>query len=90
MKIFKNRDTQLHAFAIWAVGITLIYLSVPFWLVVPGQVAFALLWELKDLLLIRKDFGSRASEVKYNWADIADFAWGIGATAIVILLRNIL
>lgn len=90
MKILHNRDTQLHAFAIAAMMFAVHLFSQSWlWANIAGIIA-ALLWELKDYYLKRKDFGSLKNTVKYDWPDVLDFGWGVLLFNIAIAIHYFL
>lgn len=86
----KQKDKQLHFFAMLALCMTLIYLGVNLYITLGIAVVFALLWEVKDYYLIRKDFGSRANEVKYDWPDVLAFLAGIAATFLIVTIKKLI
>lgn len=47
------------------------------WWIALAAIAVGLLWELSNYYLVRKDFGSRKNEVRYDWLDVVPFGAAI-------------
>lgn len=82
------RDKQLHFFAMLSFLFTAYHFWAHEYIISLAGVVSGIIWEMRDLKLKRKDFGSRANEVKYDWGDIVPFAAAIGFFLLLQIIKN--